>query len=130
MPPIRIGDADREAAAASLSEHFTAGRLDHDELEERLATAWAAKTGDELVPLFADLPGGAPGRALTPVAPRAALVWPVPFRALLVVFLVVTTIGALSNGYPPVPLIVAFVLWRVRRFAMGRPTRRPRSSLL
>src|SRR3954470_5745945 len=53
---VRIGDAEREAAASSLGEHFAAGRLTHDEFDERLEQAWAARVGADLEPLFADLP--------------------------------------------------------------------------
>lgn len=61
---VRIGDAEREAAAATLSEHFAAGRLSRDELDERLDRAWTAKTASELDPLFADLPSDrTPARA-------------------------------------------------------------------
>jgi hypothetical protein len=70
VPSVRIGTAEREAAASALSEHFAAGRLDQDELEERLDRAYAAKTGADLEPLFQDLPRPAlpvataePGRA-------------------------------------------------------------------
>ena len=56
VPSVRIGTAEREAAASALSEHFAAGRLDQDELEERLDRAYAAKTAADLEPLFQDLP--------------------------------------------------------------------------
>ena len=41
---LRIGDAERDAAAAQLREHFVAGRLTLDELDERLGAAFMAKT--------------------------------------------------------------------------------------
>jgi hypothetical protein len=58
---MRVSDADREAAAAELQEHFASGRLNQDELDERLAAAFAAKTRGDLDAVFADLPssGGA-----------------------------------------------------------------------
>jgi hypothetical protein len=55
---MRVSDAEREAAAAELQEHFASGRLDQEELNERLAAAFAAKTRGELNALFTDLPGG------------------------------------------------------------------------
>ena len=39
---MRIGDAERDAAAADLGEHFTAGRLTLEELHERLEAVFAA----------------------------------------------------------------------------------------
>jgi hypothetical protein len=59
-PPLRIGNADREDAAAVLAEHFSHGRLDGEEYEERVATAWAARTIEELRGVFADLPAPFP----------------------------------------------------------------------
>lgn len=53
---MRVSDAEREAAAAELQEHFASGRLDQDELDERLTAAFAAKTRGDLSALFADLP--------------------------------------------------------------------------
>jgi Domain of unknown function (DUF1707) len=57
---LRIGDAERDAAAAELGEHYTAGRLTLDELNERLDAVFSAKTFGQLARVMADLPG--PGR--------------------------------------------------------------------
>jgi hypothetical protein len=57
---MRIGDAERDAAAADLGEHYTAGRLTLDELQERLAAVFEAKTFGQLAGIMSDLPG--PGR--------------------------------------------------------------------
>jgi Domain of unknown function (DUF1707) len=43
-PDLRIGDADREAAAASLREHYAQGRLTLDEFNQRLDAVFAATT--------------------------------------------------------------------------------------
>lgn len=56
QPELRIGDAEREAAASALGEHFASGRLAHEEYDERSAQVWTAKTSSDLGPLFADLP--------------------------------------------------------------------------
>jgi hypothetical protein len=53
---VRVSDAERESAAARLKAHFTAGRLSHEELEERLDRTYAARSRRELRALFADLP--------------------------------------------------------------------------
>jgi hypothetical protein len=58
---MRISDADREAAAAELREHFASGRLDQEELNERLDRVFAAKTRGDLNGLFADLPSSGRG---------------------------------------------------------------------
>lgn len=56
----RIGDADRDAGVAALQEHYSAGRLNSTELDERLFRCMAATTVGELAAIFDDLPGGIP----------------------------------------------------------------------
>jgi hypothetical protein len=60
---MRVSDAEREAAAAELREHFASGRLNQDELDERLTAVFAAKTRADLNALFSDLPSSGPGWA-------------------------------------------------------------------
>lgn len=55
---VRISDADRHQVAELLREAAAEGRLDVDELDERLEAAYAAKTYGDLVPITLDLPGG------------------------------------------------------------------------
>jgi hypothetical protein len=52
---LRASDADRERVADVLRQAAGDGRLDVDELDERLNAAYAARTHDALVPLTADL---------------------------------------------------------------------------
>lgn len=67
---MRISDADRHRVADVLRDAAGDGRLEIDELEERLGLTWAAKTYADLVPITVDLqpagietpPGGAPAR--------------------------------------------------------------------
>jgi hypothetical protein len=54
---LRASDADRERVAEQLRHATAEGRLDPDELEERLETAFAARTYGELDQLVVDLPG-------------------------------------------------------------------------
>ncbi|MGH3150619.1 MAG: DUF1707 SHOCT-like domain-containing protein [Streptosporangiaceae bacterium] len=53
---IRIGDAERDATMTQLREHFVAGRLDLDELTERIDLALTAKTQGQIDGVMADLP--------------------------------------------------------------------------
>jgi hypothetical protein len=55
-PGVRAGDADRDAAAAALAEHFAQGRLTFDELSARLDAALTATTHGELSRAAQDLP--------------------------------------------------------------------------
>jgi hypothetical protein len=68
-PSLRASDADREAVATQLRAAREDGRLDTEELEERLGQAYAAKTFGELAPLTADL---APAPASSSAAPAAS----------------------------------------------------------
>ena len=67
---IRVGDADRDATATQLREHYAAGRLTLDELNERLEQTFAARTGADLNAVMRDLPSldGAWARARGPAA--------------------------------------------------------------
>ena len=53
---LRVADADREALIAELREHMLAGRLTSGEFEDRLGSAYGAKTRADLDALRADLP--------------------------------------------------------------------------
>ncbi len=89
-PALRASDADRERVAGLLGAHAGEGRLTVDELDERTATAYAARTLPELDALLADLPA-------TTAAPAARLDQPVPeeeeltaaFRSHLTTYLLV-----------------------------------------
>jgi hypothetical protein len=58
---MRVGDAEREAAAAELREHYASGRLTLEELNERVDKVFAAKTRGDLNALMTDLPSARPG---------------------------------------------------------------------
>lgn len=53
---LRIGDADREASAASLREHYALGRLSLEEFNQRLDAVFAATTRGQLDAITRDLP--------------------------------------------------------------------------
>jgi len=55
-PNLRASDEQRERAAQEIREHFAVGRLDEDELDERVQAAYSAKTQQELEKVLADLP--------------------------------------------------------------------------
>jgi len=61
-PGLRISNADREAAAESLREHFAEGRLTLEEFQHRLGAVFGAKTDCHLAAITADLPAASPGR--------------------------------------------------------------------
>ena len=53
---LRASDAERDAVASDLGQHFQDGRLDLAEFDERVGAAMAAKTRGDLDSLLADLP--------------------------------------------------------------------------
>ncbi len=72
---LRVGDQEREAAAAALGEHYAHGRLSRTEHADRLDAAWSARTRADLDLLFHDLPvvGFRPS---PPPAPASRGGWP------------------------------------------------------
>jgi hypothetical protein len=68
-PGLRASDADRDAAAERLRQACLEGRLDSDELDQRLGEAYAARWTGDLERLTADVtPPPAP---VPPPAPYA-----------------------------------------------------------
>jgi hypothetical protein len=57
---VRASDAERERTAIALRDHAGLGRLQVDELAERLEVAYSARTRSELDALLADLPRAGP----------------------------------------------------------------------
>ncbi|MGH9067655.1 MAG: DUF1707 SHOCT-like domain-containing protein, partial [Acidimicrobiales bacterium] len=69
LPSLRVSDAERDAAADALREHCAEGRLRVDEMSERVAAVFAARTRAELDGVMADLPD-VTSPAAVPVAAR------------------------------------------------------------
>jgi hypothetical protein len=53
---LRVSDQDRERAVEEIQQHFAAGRLSQDDLDERVQAAYSAQTRAELTRLGQDLP--------------------------------------------------------------------------
>src|SRR6202012_5854175 len=70
---MRVSDSERERVAQFLRDQSLEGRLDHEELEERLGEAYAAKTAGQLEDLIEDLP-----HRRVPAAPARPPAPPVP----------------------------------------------------
>ena len=113
MSALRIGDAERDRAAADLGEHYALGRLRQDEHAERLDAVWTARTVADLEPLFSDLPplrpveragGGRPERGGWHAVPF------VPIVVALVLLTVLTHLPFVLLGL----LVGAFLFWRRR----------------
>ena len=98
---LRVSDADRDAALTELSQHFEAGRLTSEELDERTGRILAARTGTDLESQLTDLPVlGAPATAPPDYPPARHVSNLAPGLVLaLVVVAVIGVILALSAGH-------------------------------
>lgn len=85
---LRISDHERQEFIDQLTRHCAEGRLNFEELDERIALAWSARTQAELRPLGEDLPVLAQATATAPtlqswLADGKALLMTVPTRILI-----------------------------------------------
>jgi Domain of unknown function (DUF1707) len=123
---LRVSDADRDRAIAELSEHYQAGRLTTEELEDRTGRALQARTAADLAGLFADLPRQrqvpATTAASTPVGRGRS--WParVPMAPFAVLAVVVAL--ALLSAHPHIAWVPVLALVAVRLLVGGRRCRR------
>jgi len=136
---LRVSDADRDRAIAELSEHYQAGRLTTEELEDRTGRALAARTAADLAALFTDLPRrqapvtsaapGAAGTAPVGTAPAGpARSWPA--RVPMAPFAIIAVVAglALLIGHPHIAWVPVLVLVAVRLLAGGRYRNRCRGD--
>ena len=131
---IRVSDADRNAVAELLGQHYADGRLDQAEFDDRVGRTMAAKTRGDLAGLFDDLPETGPSGA-GPAGPsgpgpvqargprrRGGLVR--PLLLLLVVFILANFAWhAFTSLFFIQPLVWAFVIVAVI-LLVTRSTRR------
>ena len=130
---MRVSDADRDRATAELSEHYQAGRLTTEELEDRTGRALAARTSADLAALFTDLPRRqAPVTSAAVSAPASpGRFWPARVPVVPVAILAVVAVLAVLGGHPfhivwvPVVaiIVVRLLVGRGRRRWDGRPPR-------
>ena len=115
---IRLSDAERDAAAADLGEHFAQGRLTADEHDDRLEQVWKAKTRGEISPIFRDLPS-AYAAVAAPIPAGEPRYWdsglrpfrrgvPAPLLVVLAVLIALTVVTHL-----PLVLLGFAVFWFV-----------------
>jgi Domain of unknown function (DUF1707) len=67
-PGLRVGDVERAQVVDQLADHRAAGRLSLPEFEDRMASAWTARTHADL-----DVLVGRPAGAAAPAATRLRL---------------------------------------------------------
>ena len=128
---LRVSDADRDRAITELSEHYQAGRLATEELEDRTSRALQARTAADLAALFTDLPRKRQVPA-TPAAPGSASTAPVdrrrswPARLPMVPFAILAVVVALAllSAHPHIAWVPLLALIVVRLLVGGRRCRR------
>lgn len=102
---LRIGDAERDHAAAALGEHYATGRLSKEEYEERSERVWAARFQTDLEPLFADLPSPwarvpAQVRPVRPLPAGRSRLSPGPFAPIFPVLVIGLVAAVIITGMP------------------------------
>jgi hypothetical protein len=136
-PDLRASDADRDAAVERLRAAALDGRLDGDELEERLSQAYAARWCSELARLTDDVTPPLvfvrPERHVNPLAVASlmcGLVWLGFLGSVAAVVMGHMALGQISRsqgvqtgraaaligiafGYFWLTVLLAFVLWRI-----------------
>lgn len=132
---LRIGDAERAAAADLLARHFSHGRLDQGELDDRLDRVIRATTAGDLTEVFADLPADVPVTAASgsgqrrPVAAGRPTPARVPrLRGLAVVVLAVCVLAAISVHALARPIVVLAVAGLIAAIWLRRGRVRKRGS--
>jgi Flp pilus assembly protein TadB len=119
-----VGDVDRERAVVSLREHFAAGRLTLEELDERVERALEARSQRALRRSLVDLPES-PGRSLVRAVARSAvlllLTW--TWFAFSFALLVVSSLTLLLHG-ATLELGAILVVWLVPTYLLWRAWRR------
>ncbi|HEY3725831.1 MAG TPA: DUF1707 domain-containing protein [Solirubrobacteraceae bacterium] len=118
---IRAGDRDRERAAEILRHHHGEGRIDTDELQERIDRCLQAKTIGELDRLLADLPGQ--GRA-RPRSSWSASPWRWPLVASIPALIVLAAISSGHGHRHPFWLLIP-VVFLITRLLIARRGRWP-----
>jgi hypothetical protein len=122
---MRVSDAERQEVADRLAEHFSSGRLDQAEFDDRVGRAMSAKTRADLNGLFDDLPEtGAPaatgptGQTDPTGQPRRRHRHPI----LLVALIVFVAIAAAHVVWPLlwIGALVAIVLFATGTFGHAR----------
>jgi hypothetical protein len=111
---LRASDADRDAIAERLRRAAVEGRLDHEELEERLHAALRARTYGDLRALVADLPSQPAvwqGRrsGVMPLA-RAAFFVALRVAIVLVALAIVLTVAVFTAAWWILGAVVFMVL--------------------
>lgn len=133
-PRLRASDDDRERTAELIRRNFAEGRLDADEVDDRLGRAYDARTVGDLAALTADLPvvdpyglpvpvGGLPPYRRRPAGPPArAGNWPAVAASWVSVSVICILIWVLTGHaffWPVFPIAIGAIVM-LRTVIAGR----------
>jgi ABC-type Na+ efflux pump permease subunit len=114
-PSLRVSDAERTEVADRLSKHYSDGRLNEAEFNERLDQAMSAKTRSDLSGIFADLPELPATESSQPPARRERTH---PLRRVLFLVLIIAIAAMVGNAlaHSVIPWlligVLVFLWWR------------------
>jgi hypothetical protein len=108
---VLASDAERERVVEALRSNAAVGRLDADELEQRLDAAYAARVRADLLPLVADLPSTA--RPAPRRRPRVSVPALPPLVLISLMLVAIWAMGGGGDFWPMWPIAaMAFVALR------------------
>jgi alkylhydroperoxidase family enzyme len=133
---MRASDTDRDEVVDRLRRAGGEGRMEPDELDERVRRALVAVTYGELSALVADLPAeGVARRALTPQRRAATWTWQVARThpgSIVVLIPLVVVVGTVLLTMAVISLLLvaaAMALGAQRRVGPGRRRRHTAASI-
>jgi len=126
---MRVGDADRAEVADLLARHYSDGRLDRAEFDQRLDQAMRARTRADLLAVVTDLPDPAiralPVPAVQPAPPPASRRRPRgrrttgPLPGIILIVVLVLLLGHVVRTATWILIVTLsclwLLLWRNRR---------------
>jgi Flp pilus assembly protein TadB len=113
---LRASDADRDSVAERLRRAAVEGRIDADELEERLHLALRARTYGDLRRLVADLPAARPQRSFSRTAFGVAVRLAVVLVAVAVALVVIVATAMWWLAW-----VLVWLVLSGRRYGAARP---------
>jgi len=121
---MRVSDADRAEIADLLARHYSDGRLDRAEFDQRLDQAMRARTKADLLAVLTDLPDvrtqAMPGAAVQSARPPAEASRPKrrtlsPLPGVILVIVLVLVLGHVLRTAAWIAIVALSVLWLLRR---------------
>lgn len=120
---MRASDQDREWAACVLSEAYAVGRLTGEELDERSAAAYSARTWGQLQDLIADLPAAPAARGLPSEATASRDATRRTFAPTIWICLIALAAGLAGHILPGMVWVIAAATAVPLLLFAGRPNR-------